>query len=66
MADRLRHVGRRFVVVWPLLKEAVMSKWTKRIVLALFVAVPVIGFAATKYARHASCPSTPDCPCDKK
>ncbi len=40
-----------------------MATWIKRAVLVAVFAVPVLGYAASKYHR-ASCPVTPDCPCE--
>jgi hypothetical protein len=41
-----------------------MSKWTKRFVFALLIAVPTVGFAVTRYhhAAHKGCPLSSSCP----
>ena len=41
-----------------------MKSWIKWVLVGAVVALPVAGFAVTKYRAH--CPATPGCPCEKK
>ncbi len=43
-----------------------MPKWMKWTLIAALMSLPVAGYAVTKYHARAHCPSTPDCPCEKK
>lgn len=47
-------------------EEMLMPKWMKWTLIAAVLSLPVAGYAVTKYQARAHCPSTPDCPCEKK